>query len=360
MRRRSRLKLSVPLLVGILLVGAGVGALIIAPSHHAAAKRVVLETGGVTTSTTTTFTGNRTTQPRAPRPAPALRGTRKVSIGVKIRIMRFVDTGRFIQTASGRVPRVVTTIVRYPVVHSTGRGRASGSFDATFDRPYPLIVFGHGFAVTPHPYARLLNAWTKAGYVVAAPIFPLENANAPGGPDEQDLVNQPGDMSLVITRLAPADRSGPLAGMIDLRHVAVAGQSDGGDTALATAYDPSVRDPRVGAAVILSGAEDPFAAQFSFPSHGPPLLATQGTADAINPPDATYSFFAEASAPKFLLKLIGASHLPPYTVPGSQLATVERVTVAFLNYYLKHKRAALDRYISAGTAGPNSDFVADR
>jgi hypothetical protein len=60
------------------------------------------------------------------------------------------------------------------------------------------------------------------------------------------------------------------------------------------------------------------------------------------------------------LKLIGASHLPPYTVPGSQLATVERVTIAFLNYYFKHKRAAFDRYISAGTAGPNSDFVADR
>jgi dienelactone hydrolase len=358
-RRRSGIRLSVPLVVGIFAVGAGVGALIIALSHHAAPKRVVVAAAGVTTSTTTTITTNTTTQSRAPRPAPPVRVTRRLSVGVNIRIMRFVDTSRYIQTPSGRVPRAVTTIVRYPVVHSSGGGGASGSVDGTFGPPYPLIVFGHGFAVTPHPYARLLNAWTKAGYVVAAPIFPLENANAPGGPDEQDLVNQPEDMSLVITRLAAADRSGPLAGMIDIRHVAVAGQSDGGDTALATAYDPSVRDRRVGAAIILSGAEDPFAAQFSFSPHGPPLLATQGTADTINPPDATYSFFADASAPKYLLKLIGASHLPPYTVPGSQLATVQRVTIAFLNYYFKHKRAALRRYISAGTAGPNSDFIAD-
>jgi fermentation-respiration switch protein FrsA (DUF1100 family) len=358
-RRRSRLKLSAPLLVAIFLVGAGVGALIIALSHHASAKRVVVASAGVTTSTLTAtpVTVDSAAHSRAQPPPPRRRVTRRLSVTVKIRVMRFVDNRRFILTASGQEPRVVTTIVRYPVVHSDGGG-GSESSDGTLGPPYPLIVFGHGFAVTPHPYARLLNAWTKAGYVVAAPVFPLENANAPGGPDEHDLVNQPGDMSLVIDRLTAADASGPLAGMIDLRHVAVAGQSDGGDTALATAYDPAARDRRVDAAIILSGAEDPFAAQFAFPADGPPLLATQGTADPINPPDATYSFFAEAQRPKFLLKLIGAGHLPPYTVPGSQLATVERVTIAFLNDYFKHRRAAFERYISARSAGPNSLLIA--
>ena len=37
--------------------------------------------------------------------------------------------------------------------------------------PFPLIVFGHGFDVTPSVYARLLQAWTRAGYVVASPVF---------------------------------------------------------------------------------------------------------------------------------------------------------------------------------------------
>ncbi|HET7352621.1 MAG TPA: hypothetical protein VFJ11_01055, partial [Gaiellaceae bacterium] len=50
------------------------------------------------------------------------------------------------------------------------------------NRPWPLVVFGHGFATTPFRYERLLRAWAAAGYLVAAPVFPLGNANAPGGP----------------------------------------------------------------------------------------------------------------------------------------------------------------------------------
>ncbi len=61
----------------------------------------------------------------------------------------------------------------------------------------------------------------------------------PGGPDESDLVNQPADMRFVISRMLAASSagSGPLAGLIDPTQIAVTGQSDGGDTALAVAYD---------------------------------------------------------------------------------------------------------------------------
>ena len=95
--------------------------------------------------------------------------------------------------------------IRYP---AGGRRPASTVPRAPAARrgPFPLVVFGHGFAVTPAPYAPLLRAWARAGYVVAAPIFPLENANAPGGPNESDLVNQPRDMSFVITRMLAAER----------------------------------------------------------------------------------------------------------------------------------------------------------
>ena len=54
-----------------------------------------------------------------------------------------VDRSRTIRLPDGRrVPRPLETIVRYP---------ASGS-------GYPLIVFGHGFALTPAVYAHLLRA----------------------------------------------------------------------------------------------------------------------------------------------------------------------------------------------------------
>jgi fermentation-respiration switch protein FrsA (DUF1100 family) len=231
-------------------------------------------------------------------------------------------------------PRRLVTIVRYPLAPGT----------------FPLIIFGHGFAVTPRIYASLLTAWARAGYVVAAPVFPLGNENAPGGPNERDLVNQPRDMSFVITRLLAlsAARHGPLAGAIDPRRIAVSGQSDGGNTALTAAYDSQFRDPRIRAAAILSGMEIPGVGGYDFPAPSPPLLATQGLADTINPPPYTYAFFNLAPPPKYLLTLAGAPHLGPYTDERPQLQIVERVTIRFFDAYLKGIHSALGRMRAAG------------
>jgi dienelactone hydrolase len=238
----------------------------------------------------------------------------------RVRLFRFVDRSRTIRLPSGRrVPRSLETVVRFPA--------AGGA--------YPLIVFGHGYALTPASYAPLLQAWTQAGYVVAAPVFPLENAAAPGGPDESDLVNQPEDLSFVIARLLALDArtNGALYRKIDASRIAVAGHSDGAETALAVAYDRRFRNPRVGAAIVLSGAALP--GMGPFPRRGPPLLAVQGTADTINAPATSAAFFRLARRPKFLLWLLGASHLPPYTDQQPQLGIVEHATTAFLDHYLK-------------------------
>ena len=49
----------------------------------------------------------------------------------------------------------------------------------------------------------------------------------------------------------------------------------------------------------------------------------------------TARFFRLAHRPKFLLWLLGASHLPPYTFQQPQLGIVEQATTAFLDHYLK-------------------------
>jgi dienelactone hydrolase len=284
------------------------------------------------------------------------------SFAVGLRVLRLVDTSRTITPATGTSePRTLLTYVRYPAQGAPGRTDLMDAPAATSNGPFPLVVFGHGFAVTPGLYARILQSWARAGYVVAAPVFPLENANAPGGPNESDLVNQPADMRFVISRMLAASHAGngPLAGLINPAQVVVSGQSDGGDTALAVAYDPEFHDPRVGAAVILSGAELPGVGGFTFAPGSPPLMATQGTADTVNPPSLTSTFFEAARRPKYLLNLLGAEHLPPYSDQQPQLSIVERVTTAFLNGYIKHKAGELTRLASLGNVPGIASLTAE-
>jgi dienelactone hydrolase len=290
-------------------------------------------TGETTTSEATTSGPGRTAPARA-RP-PSASGPFRVGE----RVLTLVDHSRRVRfPGRSPEPRTLVTEVWYP------RGTSG---------PEPLIVFGHGYAVTPAPYRRLLEAWARAGYIVAAPIFPLENANAPGGPDESDLVNQPRDVSFVITSLTRLAHGsdGFLAGRLESRQVAVTGQSDGGETALAVAYDRHFIDHRIRAAAILSGAEIPGVGGFDFPAPSPPLLATQGTADTVNQPHFTYDFFRIAPRPKFLLQMYGAPHLGPYTNEQPQLRIVERVTIAFFERYLRGWHRALGRMARAGDVG---------
>jgi dienelactone hydrolase len=276
-------------------------------------------------------------------------------------VLTFVDRTRRVPVSEGVSGlRALVTYVRYPALAPHGGNDVRGAALRPAGAPYPLLVFGHGFAVTPGTYTSLLRSWARAGFVVAAPAFPLENAHAPGGPNEADLPNQPADMSFVISSMLAlsASPSNPLKHSIDPRQVAVAGQSDGGDTALATAYDPAHRDPRVGAAVILSGAEIPGHEGFGFPAAGPPLLAVQGTADTVNPPALTDAFFGPAPRPKFELQLPGAEHLPPYTSQQPQLSIVERVSADFLDAFLLHRPGALARMARASAVPGAARLIA--
>ena len=337
---------------------AAVGA--IALGCAAIGLSVALSTRGRTVRASASTRGGAAVRGHGSGPSSSSSAPSAFAVG--LRVLRFVDQSRQIELPDGRrQPRALVTYVRYPAVGPATGTDLSNAAAARADGPFPLVIFGHGFALTPKPYARMLQSWARAGYVVAAPVFPRENANAPGGPDESDLINQPADMSLVISRLLAlsAGGTGPLAGIIDPKKIAVTGHSDGGDTALAVAYDGSYRDARVGAAVILSGAEIPEAGSIAFPPAGPPLLAVQGTADTVNPPGATNAFFITARRPKYLLTLIGAEHLPPYSEQQPQLSIVERVTTAFLDAYLKHEPNALAQLGRIGNARGTASLLAE-
>lgn len=276
----------------------------------------------------------------SPSPTPTPRPT---SFGLGFHTVTFVDRSRMVlppHTSTGAPePRTLVTDVWYPA-SPNGRGVRAGAVPDRADGPYPLVVFAHGFDVAPTTYAPMLEGIARAGFVVAAPVFPLTNPAAPGGPDEADMVNQPADVSFVLGRLIERDHRGTgfLRGLIRPSHVAVAGQSDGGDTVLAVAYGSCCRDARVRAAVVMSG-ERAIPGDY-FVSPGPPLLAFQGTADPINPPSFTDQFFAEAGRPKYLVRLLDAGHLQPYTERTAWERVVVRTTVAFLDRYLRNDRSA--------------------
>jgi fermentation-respiration switch protein FrsA (DUF1100 family) len=292
-------------------------------------------------------------------PKPTKRPSR-YAVGMLVR--RYVEPGRTVTYANGlSEPRSLLTYIRYPALGPPGATELAGAVPADVDGPFPLIVFGHGFDESPNFYSRLLNDWAHEGFIVAAPEFPLERPNAPGGPQRADLINEPADVRFLISRLLgeSAASNGPLAGLIDPSRVAVAGQSDGGDVALALGYDHYDREPLVKAVVVLSGAELPGLAGFEFPPGSPPLFGAQGTADKINSPQETEEYFNAAGDPKYLLTLIGAEHLPPYSSEEPQLSIVARTSADFLHGYLENKPAELRKMEEAAEDPGISSLTAD-
>ncbi|MHB1208897.1 MAG: alpha/beta hydrolase family protein [Acidimicrobiales bacterium] len=253
--------------------------------------------------------------------------------------------------ANGLAARSLPTIVRYPTSASPSGTSVAGAPPLRLAKPYPLVVFSQGFDISPEAYARLLTSWASAGYVVADPAYPFTSPNAPGGLVRTDIVHHPADLSYVITSLLgdSAQTSGTLSGLIDANEIGVIGQSDGGDVALAAVANTCCRDPRVKAAIILSGAELSWFQGSYFTTSNAPLLVVQGTNDlTMNPVTCSVQLYNEAAQPKYYLSMIGQTHLSAYVPPGPAQNVVTRVTIDFLNGYLRHSTSALAAMRVAG------------
>lgn len=258
-----------------------------------------------------------------------------------LRTVTFTDTSR---------SRTLVTEIRYPAL--TGSATGDNPSAPPWPGPHPLIVFAHGFDVSPDTYAGLLQSWARAGYVVAAPVFPFTSSDDKTV-DENDIVNQPGDMSFVITSLLAASSApgAPLSGLVDPARIGVAGQSDGGETAAAVAFDTCCRDPRIRAAVIMAGAELPLGGTY-FPPGSPPIMVIQGSQDRVNVAQESERLYADALAPKYFMALPQGTHLSPFVGDGPEVAVVERATTDFFDAELASQPSALARLAAdANVAG---------
>ena len=225
--------------------------------------------------------------------------------------------------------------------------------------PFPLLMFAPGFLQCADAYADLLRAWASAGYVVAAVNFPRTNCQAGGKAYEPDLVNQPADMSYVLTKLLAqsAQPHGVFSGLLNPREIAAAGQSDGGDTVAALAANTCCTDRRLKAVAVLSGAEWPMPGRY-FTGPVPPALFVQGDADTINPPWTSLQLYrADDDGTRYYLDLFGASHLSPYEGRAPLEQLVARVTLAFFNRYVLGQAGAQETMTRDGDVSGTATLV---
>ncbi len=210
---------------------------------------------------------------------------------------------------------------------------------------FPLVVFSHGITGSGPIYTAMLQVWSRAGYVIAAPTFPLSGPGAifPGdGVDLNDYENQPADVSFVLTALlAKGGPGGILSDHIDAAKIAAAGHSLGAITTFGVAYNTCCIDRRIKAVVALSGIELPYT-KGTFANPPPtPLLLVHGTDDHTVPISAgSDKIFPLATPPVYEMRELGASHTDvPFSPKYAPLT--DQAALAFLDAYLKGGTAEL-------------------
>jgi predicted dienelactone hydrolase len=248
----------------------------------------------------------------------------------------------------GASSRTLLTAIYYPARGTpSDKPVANAPFEASHG-PYPLILFSHGVLARGVFYEGVLKKWASAGYVVAAPDYPLSNTNAPGGVTfgggVSDVKNQPADASFVISQVLKLDKTEHLVGgTVDQTRIGASGHSLGGITTYGLVYSACCSDKRIRAAVPMSGfAGIVDGADRYFGGLKVPLLTLHGNADPIVPYQVDIEGFARARSPKFLVTFLGGGHISPF-LGGDDPAAValERATVDFWDRYLKGDNAAL-------------------
>ncbi len=301
-------------LVGVIVIGLAILML----ENHLAATR----SAGHQASSTTAGISTTTTTPI---------WSRQFSVGV---VSQTIDEPANPQFGT---PRQILTYIRYPVGLQAGTGELADARPDLQDGPYPVVIFSQGFDLSLASYAQLMDAWVQAGFIVVAPEYPYTDPSYPLGVDRSDLVNHARDLNFVISTVVEDSKSvgSVLYELVNTREIAVAGQSDGGDVSVTSAFNTCCQDSAIKAAMILSGAEyASFGGKYFTGTSSLPLLVTQGTQDTINPPECSVEIYNQALAPKDYLELIGADHLAPYTQSGQYLSITEQVTTDFLKEYL--------------------------
>jgi fermentation-respiration switch protein FrsA (DUF1100 family) len=223
----------------------------------------------------------------------------------------------------------------------------------TASTPRPLILFSHGYHGAPSKFTKLFSAWAAAGYVVAAPRFPLTSNRGAPYDSVADIANQPGDISFVLTQLL----HGPFRSRIDASRIGAAGLSLGGGTTYNLVEGRCCRDARIRAAAFFDALHAPMGGPFL--QNRIPVLIAHIDNDAEIPYASAMQAFAESASPKFLLTFHSGIHAEPYeNTPSPHDRTATRASIDFFDLALLRDAAARTRLMHDGNNPGEAHIVA--
>ena len=206
--------------------------------------------GPIGVSPTPTRTPSATITPTAtatPRVLSSAEVLEPGAYGVGVTTTTFEDRSRGTMqngSAPASPSRRLVTEIWYPTDAGESDDPQRDAPLADERRPFPLIMYSHGFMSFRTEGAMLARHLASHGYIVASPDFPLSNFNTPGGPTTADVPEQPGDVSFLIDELLArsADSSDEWFGAVDTERMGATGLSLGGLTTLLVTFHVSLHD----------------------------------------------------------------------------------------------------------------------
>jgi predicted dienelactone hydrolase len=215
--------------------------------------------------------------------------------------------------------------------------------------PFPLVEFSHGVTSSGPAYLGFLEPIAAAGYVVAAPTFPL--TSGPGGwTNLADYANQPADVYFVVDSVLKlsVNPNDALYGKVDADELALSGHSLGAMTTIGAAYNSCCAQPRVKAAISISGVESTFG-DGTFDNRPPvPLLLGHGEKDTTIVSSGSDTLFQRATGPTAYVRYPDATHTSIFAGDNGKL--LDQATIAWLDKWLRNDSTGFDALPGAVTA----------
>ena len=203
---------------------------------------------------------------------------------------------------------------------------------------FPLVVFAPGFDSNPDTYQPFLHAIAAQGFIVAAPVFPIEASiagAAPASRSNTEILNQMYDMSAVITQMITYARSPGnfLGGAMSQTQIGIIGHSDGAMTVAGMTMSTSYNDPRIKAAVVMNGA-GPIGLTWNDRKVVPTMIE-QATGDPYNNPANSQWLFNHVAGSRDYLTVAGPYHIWPLVGNDEVSDLVRRSVITNLDLTLK-------------------------